>query len=207
MQIVVMVAGVLVEGAGWWAVSSGRANVWRVMPAVLAGLGLAAVFAGRPVWAGHVGAVPALAAGIATGLGLYAATRAFVWVATGWEPFRLQVVDQYRKVVATPFAEAVVLSLAIMVPAEELFWRGLFQARLAVAFSAAAAAGITWIAYTAANAPSRSLPLLAGALVGGGLWAALAWWSGGMLASLGSHILWTGLMLVVPPGAARADRT
>ena len=33
--------------------------------------------------------------------------------------------------------------------------------------------------------------------------SALAWWSGGMLASLASHILWTGLMLVIPPGAGR----
>ena len=207
MQIAVMVAGVIVEGAGWWAVSSGRAYIWRVMPLILAVMGLTAVLARRPVWAGHVGSFPALAGGIATGLGLYAATRAFVLVAARWAPFRLQVVDQYRKVVAVPFAEAALLSLAVMVPAEELFWRGLFQGRLAVTFSASAAAGITWIAYTAANAPSRSMPLLAGALVGGGLWAALAWWSGGMLASLGSHILWTGLMLAAPPGAARVART
>ena len=44
---------------------------------------------------------------------------------------------------------------------------------------------------------------MAGAIVGGALWGGLAWWSGGVLASLGSHILWTGLMLLLPPGAGR----
>jgi membrane protease YdiL (CAAX protease family) len=39
--------------------------------------------------------------------------------------------------------------------------------------------------------------------VGGVVWGGLAWWSGGVLASLGSHILWTGLMLLLPPGAGR----
>jgi hypothetical protein len=39
-------------------------------------------------------------------------------------------------------------------------------------------------------------PLLAD---GGGLWGALARWSGGGLASLASHILWTGAMLGLPP--------
>ena len=45
--------------------------------------------------------------------------------------------------------------------------------------------------------------MVAGAVVGGALWAGLAWWSGGVLASLASHILWTGCMLAFPPGAGR----
>jgi len=57
-----------------------------------------------------------------------------------------------------------------------------------------------------ANLPSRSLPIVAGAVVGGAVWGALAWWSGGLAAPLASHILWTGLMLVLPPGAGRRGR-
>jgi membrane protease YdiL (CAAX protease family) len=53
--------------------------------------------------------------------------------------------------------------------------------------------------------PSRSLPIVAGALVGGALWGALAWWSGGVLAPLASHILWTGLMLARPPRASEVE--
>jgi len=36
------------------------------------------------------------------------------------------------------------------------------------------------------------------------VWSALGWWSGGALAPLGCHVVWTGLMLsfpVVPRGA------
>ena len=61
--------------------------------------------------------------------------------------------------------------------------------------AAGAAAVVAWAGYVVANLPSRSLPIVAGAVVGGALWAALAWWSGGVLAPLASHILWTGLML------------
>jgi len=35
------------------------------------------------------------------------------------------------------------------------------------------------------------------------VWGALAWWSGGLAAPLASHILWTGLMLVLPPKVGR----
>ena len=65
------------------------------------------------------------------------------------------------------------------------------------------AAGITWLVYVATNSASASLPIIAGAVVGGALWGSLAVWSGGMLASLASHMLWTGLMLALPPGAGR----
>ena len=199
-----MLAGLAAEMLGWWIVASRRGSVWLVMPVVLGAMGIGAVLARRPVWAGHVGTPAALGVGAASGLVLYVATRGFVWIASRREPFRMDVAEQYRRAATIPFAEALVLSLAVMVPSEELFWRGLFQPRLGSAGSVAAAAAISWLAYVAANVPSRSSPLIVGAIVGGGLWVALAWWSGGMLASLISHILWTGLMLVLPPGAGRA---
>jgi hypothetical protein len=72
---------------------------------------------------------------------------------------------------------------------------------------AGAVAGVwTWLAYVGVNSASASLPIVAGAIVGGALWAGLAVWSGGMLASLASHMLWTGLMLALPPGAGRGVR-
>jgi hypothetical protein len=56
-----------------------------------------------------------------------------------------------------------------------------------------------------ANVPSRSLPIIAGAIVGGALWGGLARWSDGVLAPLASHILWTGSMLALPPKVGRAE--
>jgi membrane protease YdiL (CAAX protease family) len=61
------------------------------------------------------------------------------------------------------------------------------------------------VVYVVANVPSRSLPIVAGAIVGGALWGALAWWSGGVLAPLASHILWTGAMLALPPRVGRTE--
>ncbi len=198
-----MVAGTFAEMAGWWLVASRGRDVWRLMPLVLGAMGVAAVLVRRPVWTDGVSALTALAAGIASGFVLYVGTRAFVWVAAHWRPFRRAVVEKYAEAATVPLARSLALSLLVMVPSEEFFWRGLFQGRLGVAVGAATAAGLTWIVYVVANGPSRSLPILAGAFVGGALWTGLAWWSGGVLASLGSHILWTGAMLALPPGAGR----
>jgi membrane protease YdiL (CAAX protease family) len=206
MQILVIIAGTLAEMAGWWVVSAGRRDVWRLMPWVLGIIGVAAVLARRPVLTHGVPAGAALAVGLGSGLALYVATRAFVWVAAHWSRFREDVVGKYEEAATVSFAASLVLSLLVMVPAEELFWRGLTVGRFEVSLSATAAAGLAWLLYVVANAPSRSLPIVAGAVVGGALWTGLAWWSGGVLASLVSHILWTGAMLTLPPGAGRGPR-
>ena len=201
MQLAVMVAGLAAEIAGWSMVATRGKNVWRLMPLVLGAMGLAAVLARPPVAAAEVSTVAAFVVGLASGLALYVATRAFVWTASHWEPFRLDVVRRYADAGTVSLGESLLLSLIVMVPCEELFWRGLFQARLSTTVTAGAAAAIAWGGYVAANLASRSLPIVAGAVVGGALWAGLGWWSGGVLASAASHILWTGLMLALPPGA------
>lgn len=203
MAVVVMVAGALAEVVGWWLVSTRGRDIWRLMPVILGAMGMAAVIARPVVWSTDLAAAPALAVGLGAGLALYLATRAFVWVAVRWEPFRRGVAAEYGQAATVSLAVSLALSLLIMVPAEELFWRGLFQGRLGESLVASTAALLGWTAYVIANLPSRSLPIVAGAIVGGAVWAGLAWWSGGVLASLGSHILWTGAMLAFPPGAGR----
>jgi membrane protease YdiL (CAAX protease family) len=206
MQVAVMVAGALAEVIGWWLVAFRGRDVWRVMPVVLGAVGVAAVLARTPVAAQDVTNQTALVVGLGSGAVLFIATRIFVWVANHWETFRRDVMQKYGEAAEISLVRSFLLSLLVMVPAEELFWRGLFQGRLGVGLAASTAAAVTWLAYVGANAPSRSLPILAGAVVGGGLWTALAWWSGGVLASLGSHILWTGLMLALPPGTGPRGR-
>ena len=203
MQAVVITAGLIVEMVGWWFVSSRGRDVWTLMPFVLGGMGVAAVLARRPVWVDGVSPGAALAVGVGSGLVLYLATRAFVWTANHWEPFRRDVAKEYGEAGTVSRERSLALSLIVMVPAEELFFRSLVQGHLGTVTAAATAAALTLLAYIVANATSRSLPILAGALVGGALWGALVWWSGGVLASLGSHILWTGAMLAFPPGAGR----
>ena len=203
MEIGVAVAGFLAEAGSWWAVRTGRLRLWRALPVTLAAMAVAAVLVRPPIAATEVTVPTALAVGAASGVVLYLATRAFVAIASRWEPFRRATVDIYSEARPISLALALTLSVAVMVPAEELFWRGLVQPELAEHLDAATAAILTWLAYTAVNVPSRSVPIVLGAAVGGAVWAGLAWWSGGMLASLVSHILWTGLMLALPPAPGR----
>jgi hypothetical protein len=204
MAAAVIVAGFLAETLGWWIVSSGRADVWRLMPVVLAGMAAATLLVGIPTGASDVGEAAALGAGLLLGVGLYVVTRAFVAVAVWWRPFRREVVRAYEQARRVSEARALVLSLIVMVPSEELFWRGLVQPELSQSLGTVlvgVAGGLSL--YVVANLTSRSPPIIAGAVVGGALWSALAWWSGGVIAPLASHILWTGLMLALPPGAGR----
>ena len=203
MQQLVMIAGALAETIGWRLVATGRAVVWRLMPVVFAAMAVSAVLARRPVAATRVTDLTALGVGLASGLVLYVGTRIFVAVADRWEPFHRHVVEKYEEAAEVSLGESLVLSLAVLVPAEELFWRGLFQAQLDQTLGAVAAGVWAWLAYVAVNTASASLPLVAGAVVGGALWVGLAAWSGGVLASLASHMLWTGLMLALPPGVGR----
>jgi membrane protease YdiL (CAAX protease family) len=209
VQLAVAVAGFALEVVGWWLVAWRGRDIWKVMPAVLACMGVAAAVVRPPVAAARVSVAAAVLAGAASGLCLYVATRLFVWLAAWWEPFRRGTATIYGDARTVPRSKALVLSLVVMVPAEELFLRGLVQPRLGGvhALGASGAALLTWFAYAAVNLASRSLPIVAGAVVGGALWAALGWWSGGMIASLVSHILWTGLMLALPPGAGREGRS
>jgi membrane protease YdiL (CAAX protease family) len=207
METAIMVLGALAEAIGWRLVAARHAMVWRLMPAILLAMGVAAVLARRPLVATRVGDGAALLVGASSGLALYVATRAFVAIAGRWEPFHRDVVETYGEAADVPLREALLLSLLIMVPAEELFWRGLFQARLDQTLTALTAGAWTWLAYVGVNLAGGSLPIAAGAVVGGALWTGLAVWSGGVLSSLLSHMLWTGLMLALPPGAGRGGRT
>jgi membrane protease YdiL (CAAX protease family) len=199
LATLVIVLGLAAEMVGWWLVSAHGRDVWRLMPVVLVGMAAAASLMERGQLAWGTAADAAL--GAAVGLALYVGTRLFVWAANHWEPFRRQVAAEYGQAATITLSRSLVLSLVVMVPAEELFWRAFTQAWLDASWGAAAGAAGAWLLYVVANAPSRSLPIVAGAIVGGGVWVALWWATGGVLAPLGSHILWTGLMLALPLGA------
>lgn len=199
MRAFAIVAGEIALMAAWWGVSTRRRDLWHVIPLVLAVLGVAAVVL-APDAHPTVSDAWALTVGVATGIALFIATRIFVAIAIHWRPFARHVIDAYREAAEEPFVRSLVLSLLVSVPSEEFFFRGLTQRTLAGSWlGAGGAAAATLILYVLANLPSRSLPIVAGAIVGGAVWGALAWWSGGIIAPLASHVAWTGLMLVLPP--------
>ena len=199
MRAFAIVAGELALMIAWWSVSARRRDLWSTIPPVLAVLGITAAFL-VPEATPKVSDGRAFVVGALTGVALFVATRIFVAVAIHWRPFARHVIDAYREAAEEPFVRSLVLSLLVSVPSEEFFFRGLTQRTLAETWlGAGGAAGVTLLLYLLANLPSRSLPIVAGAIVGGAVWGAVAWWSGGIIAPLASHVAWTGLMLVLPP--------
>ena len=191
------VAGVIVV---WRLVAAGRVTIWVGQVALFGAAGLAALATGRVDLSPRVPWAWALAAGAGAGIVLYLATVQFVVVVRRWPRFDRHVAMVYDQRRGLSLPAALLVAAAIVAPGEELFWRGLFQGRLAQATAWVAAAGITWAAYIVANAASASLPIVAAAVVCGLAWGALALWTHGVLASVMCHSLWTALMVAVPPG-------
>ena len=194
-----MAVGLLVEAVAWWAIARRGASVWATMTPVLVGLGIVALLTGRPTLADDPGL--AVIAGVAAGVALYVATAAFLAiVAPRWSAFRRQSTQIYGRQVPLALGTVLLLSVVLMVPGEEVFWRGLFLPELrSAADGGLLGAVLAWLAFVAANLPSLNLAIVAGAAVGGVVWVTLAVWSGGVLAGLLCHACWTGLMLVLPP--------
>jgi membrane protease YdiL (CAAX protease family) len=200
LTIALMVAGALAVVIGWRLVRSGVVTVWVAMGVASGAAGLAALATGRLELSSRFGTFFAAGLGLATGVLLYAATVAFVVVVRRWHVFDRHVAEIYDQRKGLPLAAALVIAAGVTGPGEEFFWRGLFQGRMEESFGPGLAALLTWAGYVAANAFSQSLPILAGAMVSGAVWGGLAAWTGGVLASVVCHGVWTGLMLVVPPG-------
>jgi membrane protease YdiL (CAAX protease family) len=98
------------------------------------------------------------------------------------------------------------LTLAVAVPGEELFWRGLVAPELQDATSVLLGALLAWLGYVAINAISRNLAILVAAGVCGAVWTILGSLEG-VAAPLTSHLIWTALMLSWPPAVDRAKVT
>src|SRR5918992_2749480 len=173
MEETVLVLGVVAEATAWWFVSSRGMDVWRVVTPVLLGMGVAAFVFGPPAWSPEVDPVVAALVGVGAGIAFYAATRAFVAVVRSWRPFQRHSAELYTQQGDLSLAAALALSAGVTVTAEEVFWRGFAQPELARTFDDAIAAVVVWVAFVAANVPSRNLAVVARALVGGGVWSAL----------------------------------
>jgi membrane protease YdiL (CAAX protease family) len=119
-----------------------------------------------------------------------------------WPAFRRHVTAIYGQGGGWSVGATLVAALVVEV-GEELFWRGLVRGRLAGSQGRVPGALLTWAAYMAANVPSLNLPIVAGAIVGGAVWGALALWTGGVLGCIVCHAVWTELMIALPPAAAR----
>lgn len=198
-QLALAWGGPLLVAGAWVLVRRRGVSIWVAMGAVLGPLGIAALASRAPTRGEGLAAIGAVAAGLAAGVALYAATAAFMFLAVRWPPLARHTTALYDQRRGLPLGAALAISVLVVAPGEELFWRGLVQPLLAGPLGAPAAAATGWAAYVAANAVSGSIPILLGGVVGGAAWAALALWTGGALASVVSHMAWTALMVALPP--------
>ena len=203
----VMVLGALAEATAWLLVALRKGTVWTIVTPVLAAMGVLTLLVEVPPAATRVDLTTAVGVGLVVGAGLYLATRAFAYVFRRWTRFSERSREMYARRIPLTLTQALLVSTLVATPAEELFWRGLFQTGIVDAFDGRAglAALVTTAAFVAANLPSLNLAIVLGAIVGGAVWGGLAWWSGGVIAPLVCHVLWTALMLAFPVVAEPAE--
>jgi membrane protease YdiL (CAAX protease family) len=205
MRTAVVVAGILAQTVAWRLVASGRTRFWPTTAATWAVVGLAAVLAGDQRCCAEVPFATALVVGLGWGVVLYAATRLVVEVGARVAPLVAAVVDDvYTREREVPAGVLWAVTLLIVVPAEELFWRGLALPELRRALGSIGGALVAWIAAVGVSASWASLPFLAAAFVSGAVWTALGAWSGGVVAPFASHVVWTAAMIAWRPRTSRA---
>ena len=194
----VVAAGLVAQMLAWRSVSRGKREVLSVVPFVLAAMGVVAIVL-YPDTTAKVPAGKAALVGAASGIVFWGATRLFVIVADRWAFFRKAVLQHPDRPPTRRSARAPALATA------RGAGRGAVLARIHTAVPCAhgdrsgGSCPRGWVLYVVGNLPSRSLPIITAAVVAGFLWGVLGWWSAGVVAPLASHILWTGLMLAMPP--------
>ncbi len=164
---------------------------WLALSARAAPPGLAARL--RPRW-GDLG----LALSVA--LALYAGSRAFLWAGCGGlsDVLCAPLASMFARFHTRGTGPALALGL-LVAPAEELFWRGVVQARLAPRLGRWGAVGAaTALAVAVALATGEPFLALATAPTYAA-WGALAAWRGTLVPSIVSHAAWSVLVASVAP--------
>ena len=182
----VVLAGVAVAAAAWaWLFALGRAGFWS--RAALAGLAIGAF--GVVVQRETIGdllrpTVADVGIGISGAVVLYGVFWAGDALLRRWAPALAAHVDELYEVRSVPTSER--LPVPVVVPfvgvCEELFWRGLVQARAGFLLALAA--------YAAVHLWERKAVLVLAAAVGGAFWGGLFAWRDTLVAPIVSHALW-----------------
>jgi membrane protease YdiL (CAAX protease family) len=198
--VVLAIAAPIAVAGAWLLIRSGRVSLWVVNGVLMPVLGGASLLTGV-VDASRLRVGPGWAVflGLTAGVGLYAATAAFMALAGRWPPLARHTAALYENRQGVSLPLAIAASAVLVAPGEELLWRGVVLEAFQASFGSPLAPALAWAAYVAANAVSGSVPILLGAVVGGGAWTALATLTGGVVASIACHVVWTGLMVAFPP--------
>jgi membrane protease YdiL (CAAX protease family) len=176
---------------GFFAAAAPFCALWLLLSARAAPPGLSARLRPRP---GDLGLA------LSTALLLYALSRAFLWAGCGGLTDVLcgPLAAMFHRFDTRGLLPALVLGL-LVAPAEELFWRGFVQERLALRFGRAPAVALA-TALAVALALATGEPFLALATAPTyAAWGALAAWRRSLVPSLVSHSAWSVLVAAVAP--------
>jgi membrane protease YdiL (CAAX protease family) len=98
-----------------------------------------------------------------------------------------------------PIGELAARLALVVAPAEELFWRGFVQRRLAAATGPWEGATLAAVAYGGAHASTGNATLIGAATVAGAYWSALAAAGLPMAVLIMSHVAWDLWIFLVAP--------
>jgi uncharacterized protein len=192
-------AGIIAVTGAWYLVRARSFSVWPTMGVTFAAVGAIALVGDGVRLGKALDIAPTIAVGVGSGVALYVLTVAFLRVARRWAALRRHTLSLYQHREGVSLMETLSVGALVVSPGEEIFWRGLVQDLAAAGAGSLQGAIIAWALYVATNIASGSLPIVLGAVVGGAAWGALAWWSGGVAASVACHAAWTALMIARPP--------
>jgi uncharacterized protein len=190
-----VVAGLVLAAVAWGALfGRGRAAFWS--RAAVAGLVIGAY--GIVVQRAELEdllrpTVADVAIGVAGAGVLYGVFWAGSAILRRWLPAAAAQVDDLYGVrsVRPPGRLPIAAVLVVVGPCEELFWRGMVQARTGFLVALAT--------YAAVHVWERKAVLVLAAAVGGAFWGALFAWRGTLVAPLVSHALWDLAIVVWRP--------
>jgi membrane protease YdiL (CAAX protease family) len=138
--------------------------------------------------------VPSIALGLVSAAALYVVAVTLA----RFEPVARQaaVMNQWRSGHSTPF---LVVTVAIAVVGEEIFWRAAFLGRMMRGLPVVRAALLAALVFAAAHVASGTWLLPLAALGAGFVWNLLYLATGNLTASFVSHLIWDLLVVAIAP--------
>jgi len=196
-----VVVGLVVAAVAWGVLFGlGREAFWTRAAVAGLAIGAYAVIAQRATIGDLLRPTVAdVAIGVGSAVVLYGVFWAGQCILRRWLPTTAAQVDALYQVRSIPTSERLPIPAVLLLvgPCEELFWRGLIQARAGFVFALAG--------YAAVHLWERKAVLVLAAVVGGAFWGALFAWRGTLVAPIVSHALWDLAVVMWFPFAAGSD--
>jgi membrane protease YdiL (CAAX protease family) len=175
------------------------------MPLVAGFLGMLALVS-RPSLRREKATFLDVVTGAASAIGLYVIFQSGDRFARRFMPRgEAEIAGIYALRDAAPRWLIAVLLAGIIAPCEELFWRGLIQARFAERFGRIRGAALASLCYGLVHLGSRNLTLTGAAVTAGAYWGLQFAFQRRLPALIVSHTLWDIWIFLVAPTSAGRD--